>query len=511
VSIFDLPEIEQRAPAEPDLNFGEAIASAAASGELEIPMVGNRYSLPDAHGKIVVWNGATTFAETLDNSYPLKVHGERQVARGMAVRPDLCAKVAADPDNKDMLKEVLKEAKSAAADKSEANWGTALHAVFARFDRGEPLEQINELFHPDIKARQAKLEFYGITVLPEYRERVVRCLSLGVSGRLDWIGQLPDGTLVIGDDKSEKDPQEYTSAKKIQLATYANSGELMNYHTNELEPMPAGLHRDFALIVHTRPLSGECEIYEVDIADGWAGAILAKQVSDWRKRTGGIFPYVTERSWVPKAVAVNRPDYCVTCEELLCPTCGECVSGQCPRTACTCEIVSAPGELEVWASTGDGQVEPTMFGEFLGVTEPTRTPDEQTEADDLIKELKLDKPGWQVKYASLGMTDIDHHIRTSVRGTPGLALLYVRERNRQGMTEREWRERQATRAFTQEPGYTQEQALKDIASAGTEVQMRAVYDKWVAAHGTESWKGSEVYVAAVAKMKAIKNPDHPLS
>src|SRR5947209_11032918 len=100
------------------------------------------------------------------------------------------------------------------------------------------MENLPEMFHADIKARLEMLRFHGVTILPEYVERVVRCAIFKVAGRLDRIGRLSDGSLVIIDDKSERDPVKYPHSKCVQLGVYANAGELMDYTRNQLEPMP---------------------------------------------------------------------------------------------------------------------------------------------------------------------------------------------------------------------------------------------------------------------------------
>jgi hypothetical protein len=262
---------------------------------------GNRYTLPDADGKPVTWNGATTLAKELDNPYAITQWQLRQAVHGVGIRPDL-AKLAgaAKPDDKETLRKVVKDALAAAATEAGANEGTAWHMAFERVDRGEPIEALPEFFHDGIRNRQAELKRHGIQILPEYIERAVRCLMFKVSGKLDRIG-LYEGQFVLIDDKSEKDPLSYPKAKTIQMAIYAYAGELFDPATFTIEPMP-DVRKDIAIMLHFDKTTHECKAYRVPIDIGWWGARLAREVREWRKMDCLIAPLVSLGSWTPKPV-----------------------------------------------------------------------------------------------------------------------------------------------------------------------------------------------------------------
>lgn len=271
----------------------------------DVPMSGNRYTLPDDDGNPVVWNGATTLAAELDNPYALQQWQMRQVAWGIGLRPDLMALAGSvtDPksaDDKATLRKVVADALAAASTEQGANHGTALHNIYYKIDTGTPMSEVPSYFHADIVARQQELALHGIIILPEYRERVIRCAIYGCAGRLDGIGKLADGSLVLIDDKSEEDPERYSHAKTVQMGIYANAGKLMNYDTNRLESMP-DVRKDLGLVIHTRPGSGKCTVYRVDIARGWAAARIAVELREWRKAKGLVAPYISEGSWAPSS------------------------------------------------------------------------------------------------------------------------------------------------------------------------------------------------------------------
>jgi hypothetical protein len=309
MSIFDQEAPE---PVGSPVSHGETLMQAHVSAHPgfegpELPTQdGNRYTLPDADGKPVTWNGATTLAKELDNPYAITQWQLRQAVHGVGIRPDL-AKLAgaAKPDDKETLRKVVKDALAAAATEAGANEGTAWHMVFERVDRGEPIEALPEFFHDGIRNRQAELQRHGIEILPEYIERAVRCLMFKVSGKLDRIG-LYEGQFVIIDDKSEKDPLSYPKAKTIQMAIYAYAGELFDPATFTIEPMP-DVRKDIAIMLHFDKVTHECKAYRVPIDIGWWGARLAREVREWRKMDCLIAPLVSLGSWTPKP-AVTREE-----------------------------------------------------------------------------------------------------------------------------------------------------------------------------------------------------------
>jgi hypothetical protein len=305
MSIFDQEAPE---PVGPPVSHGEMLMQAHVSahpgfeGPELLTQDGNRYTLPDADGKPVTWNGATTLAKELDNPYAITQWQLRQAVHGVGIRPDL-AKLAgaAKPDDKETLRKVVKDALAAAATEAGANEGTAWHMAFERVDRGEPIEALPEFFHAGIRNRQAELEQHGIQILPQYIERAVRCLMFKVSGKLDRIG-LYEGQSVIIDDKSEKDPLSYPKAKTIQMAVYAYAGELFDSATFTIEKMP-DVRKDIAIMLHFDKITHKCKAHRVPIDIGWWGARLAREVREWRKMDCLIAPLVSLGSWTPKPAA----------------------------------------------------------------------------------------------------------------------------------------------------------------------------------------------------------------
>lgn len=249
-----------------------------------------RYRLPDPDddgaGKELSWTRATTFCKTVADTYGLNQWANRMTVKGLTMRPDLFAQAAAASleDKKD-LDDVVKSAQEAAGASSGRNMGTALHQFTERVDRGETL-LIPPPLDADVAAYQQALADAGVTVLPEFIERIVVVKKFSVAGTFDRVirwSALPDGRLMVADLKTGKDLRYSWAEIAIQLALYANADGIWDGNTQQYEPMP-DIDKDRALVFHLPAGSGKCDVYEVDIAAGWEAANLCAEVRAWRTR-----------------------------------------------------------------------------------------------------------------------------------------------------------------------------------------------------------------------------------
>lgn len=282
-----------------------------ASGEVrdaDVPRDGlGRYLLPDmTTGEVKGRTRVTTVAGTMESGYGLTIWRRRTVIRGMGLRPDLMARAGAadpsDPGYDKLMDSIEAAAFEAGGGSSGANLGSAQHHVFDRyFGKGESLDTIAEYFHADIKAVEAELIAKKIKIVPGYNERVVYCRIYDRGGRIDAIGELDDGTWVIIDWKTEKDPVEYPSGKTIQQAYYSNADGIMNYDTHEYEPMPP-VRRDFSIVIWCRPGSGEAKALRVPVDLGWVGARIAEDNRAWHQQKINIHEYFPGTGLAPAVV-----------------------------------------------------------------------------------------------------------------------------------------------------------------------------------------------------------------
>lgn len=522
MSIFDQEAPE---PVGSPVSHGETLMQAHVSAHPgfegpELPTQdGNRYTLPDANGKPVTWNGATTLAKELDNPYAITQWQLRQAVHGVGIRPDL-AKLAgaAKPDDKETLRKVVKDALAAAATEAGANEGTAWHMAFERVDRGEPIEALPEYFHAGIRNRQAELERHGIQILPEYIERAVRCLMFKVSGKLDRIG-LYEGQFVIIDDKSETNPLSYPKAKTIQMAVYAYAGELFDPATFTIEPMP-DVRKDIAIMLHFDKTTHECKAYRVPIDIGWWGARLAREVREWRKMDCLIAPLVSLGSWTPKPAAqevVSDNGHSTT----------DSVATEAVRDDISQVDSSITAEDVAIAGSIIGAIEDAGMGDLSRWSPPTpaqepvpRLPNGEPAIDPTAEALELSetwlsthktKTELQKMCEDVGIKDVAHH-------RAWLAREYIAARNAQSEPSNRYADQELTSAVVAGPQYAlldsvvidpdepHEGVLLDqIEAAQSKQDLQRIWSEATeAGQHPERWT-DELTKAGLGRMRVIEN------
>lgn len=236
---------------------------------------------------------ATTFAKLGANTKAIEAWNERNVIRGLTLRPDLLMLANGLEVKRDRndLNSIAAQAKDAAGSKVAANIGTAYHAFTERIDaRLMTLQQVPSQYMRRVRQYSDALSRAGLTTRPEWIERTtaVRADQVGaplpVAGTLDRIFQLPDGSLVIGDLKTGSDLSYGEMEIEVQLALYAhgvNTHGLFDWNFkawdqgNGEHPLGSGLLKvrtDIAIVVHL-PADGDgCTLYVADIERGWRDA-----------------------------------------------------------------------------------------------------------------------------------------------------------------------------------------------------------------------------------------------
>src|SRR5215472_13629165 len=114
-----------------------------------------RYILPDPKtGKRRSWTRATTWAQTIADTYALNQWQKRMVALGLAQRPDLLAQVATvlEPDTEGQKRKLdrwCQDAEEHAGASQRSNLGTALHSFLEHLDLGREV-QVPEPWDQDV-------------------------------------------------------------------------------------------------------------------------------------------------------------------------------------------------------------------------------------------------------------------------------------------------------------------------------------------------------------------------
>ncbi|HEX5705632.1 MAG TPA: hypothetical protein VFX97_20705 [Pyrinomonadaceae bacterium] len=235
---------------------------------------------------------ATTFAKLGANTKAIEAWNERNVIRGLTLRPDLLMLANGLEVKRDRndLNSIAAQAKDAAGSKVAANIGTAYHAFSERIDAGlMSLADVPTEYRHRVDQYLCRINGAGLRTRPEWIERTtaVRADQVGaplpVAGTLDRIFQLPDGSLVIGDLKTGSDLSYGEMEIEVQLALYAhgvNTHGLFDWNTKTWEPLrhfdflpgSVKVRTDIAIVVHL-PADGDgCTLYVADIERGWRDA-----------------------------------------------------------------------------------------------------------------------------------------------------------------------------------------------------------------------------------------------
>ena len=232
--------------------------------------------LGDGSGKKVSYKRCTTYIDVLDDRYQLELWKQRQVADGLARRPDLVLKAAAAAGDKDELNEVIKLAMEAAGSATAATTGSALHSLTEQVDRGAaPIIPPGSAADIDAyRTATAHLKMRLIEVFVVHDE-------LRVGGTFDRVVEL-DGVLYVADIKTGS--IDYAGSKiAMQLALYSRS-QLYDIRSGKRSEL--GVDQRRGLVIHLPAGSGECTLHWCDLDAGWEGVQLARQVWDWRARKG---------------------------------------------------------------------------------------------------------------------------------------------------------------------------------------------------------------------------------
>lgn len=248
-----------------------------------MPLERDRYGRPlvvDPQGKKVPYTRCTTFVSALEDTYNLEKWKMRQVAIGMAARPDLVMKVAAAKGEKTTVGEAAETALEVAGSSAAADIGTALHKFTEDDDRGQlDLDVVPHLYQADIRAYREVMRRAKLTVTQIERFGVHDGLKIGGT----WDREVKRGkTTHIFDLKTGDEPLKYGSLKiAMQLAAYAHS-RAYNVDTGERTDLDVDLER--GIVCHLQAGKGKATLHWVDLAAGWEAVQVARQVREWRAR-----------------------------------------------------------------------------------------------------------------------------------------------------------------------------------------------------------------------------------
>lgn len=274
-----------------------------------------RYVLPDpASGRTASWTRATTIVGALKDKEGLIGWKQKMAAVGLARTPHLADRVlelheeilsygkdwrAAKPA-RDELKEVLAELHHAAGGDEGSERGTQAHTLTEYADAG----RLSEVHFLATESELADLQAYldccdkaGIVRPVEWIERIVLNLDVKSAGTFDRLVYLPDGRLVCADVKSQKDFDFGFLDAAAQMGQYVNADAMWVDETRSWEPLPAELDRTVGIVMHTPVGKATCDLYELDLVQGWEAAQLAYRVREKRSASKVMgWPYAPRRA-----------------------------------------------------------------------------------------------------------------------------------------------------------------------------------------------------------------------
>lgn len=292
-----------------------SIADIASPPQPPIDRYG-RYLLPGPDDEPRPHTRATTIAKTIADTTALEKWKMRMVAAGIGRREELYALASShDPEtDRKVFEEITEKAMEAAGSSTKASLGTALHRFTERLDAGEiGLDDVPDQWRERCAVYQQTMTKAGIVTHREYLEQRLIDDRYGVAGTTDQIVTLPNEQRVIADKKTGANLDFSWLEIAIQLAIYANHTARATWdptlnrwvRAERVNVSPA-----VGLIIHL-PALGEprCDLYQLDLEQGYAGYLLAMEVREWRKTKNlstryGHFPTptpvpeVTERDWL---------------------------------------------------------------------------------------------------------------------------------------------------------------------------------------------------------------------
>lgn len=252
-----------------------SITFAQPTAEIPRDRWGRPLIVPADGGTPIPYTRVSTLAKALDDKTALTDWKCRQVALGMARRPDLVAKAASIPaDDKRNMNEVVKNAMTAAEAERAANIGTALHSLTELVDAGQPVDAQPEFARADLAAYKAAMA--GIEILAA--EMFVVTDELQAAGTFDRLVRLHDGRVVVADVKTGQHDPTYPHGVAQQIAIYSR-GHLYDPERQRIGHLPAlGIDQSTGLLIWMPAGSGTCRLFELDLTVGWGLAQVSVAV-----------------------------------------------------------------------------------------------------------------------------------------------------------------------------------------------------------------------------------------
>lgn len=267
------------------------VAGSAPAARKEDPMRPEarrgRYTLPNPEtGKSKSWQRVTNFIKLAEDTYHLELWKQRNVAKGLAMRPDYVE--AVQPlevkRDKERLNAICAAAQDVAGAYAMSEEGTALHTSTELADyAGGSLNPVDPRHHVKVRLYLDALKANGLAVPDNMIERVTASRRYQVAGKFDRVYRLGDGSYVIGDVKTGDSLDLSFPSISGQLACYEDGINHTGIWDGSRYDTSIKVRTDFGIVVHLPSTRDEVSVYEVDLFQGHRLNAVCLDVRESRK------------------------------------------------------------------------------------------------------------------------------------------------------------------------------------------------------------------------------------
>jgi hypothetical protein len=251
--------------------------------------------LPKGGGERVAMTRMSSLGAVMSNTFNLEKWKLRQVALGLAARPDLVSRAALAQDDKRALDALVEEAMEAAGANIGREWGSTMHSVIEMHLKGQ---DVPSLFAEQIAAFERCRELHGIEFDCDNIERFVVNEALNAAGSFDYRARI-NGVDMIGDLKTGKSLSEGEIA--FQLGGYATANSYYDWSDDtHRDPEPVDQERAFVLHM-PKDEPGTCTLKWVDLRPAIQAFDHVVFAHKWRNRKGFITTAEAPADGKPKA------------------------------------------------------------------------------------------------------------------------------------------------------------------------------------------------------------------
>lgn len=266
---------------------GTAAAQPVKQDPARPEAVRGRYPLPDpTTGEARTWQRVTNFIKLAEDTYHLELWKQRNVAKGIAMRPDYVEAIQQldVKQDKDRLNKICSRAQELAGAHKMSDEGTALHTSteIADYAYGR-MDRVPDRHRPKVRMYLDALRANGLVVADGMIERVTVSQRYEVAGKFDRVYQLLDNSYVIGDVKSGDSLDLSFPSISGQLACYEDGINNSGIWDGSRYDRNIRVRSDFGIVVHLPSTRDEVAVYKVDLHQGHVLNRLCLEVRGQRR------------------------------------------------------------------------------------------------------------------------------------------------------------------------------------------------------------------------------------